>query len=352
MEFLDIRTLETAILVNRDFKYEADRLIWQTFYICVRADIKDVESLDRELHRINEGCRIACAGIRPKRIRKFTLTFSRFNGFEYDWEDDFLGAEFQQSILEMAFITLRVSTGLRQLELDLVNACWDRNIDSRMSNLIPESFPFQLERFALTKPSYDDMDFLPKILVSQQSITSLFLDGPSMLTGGFHPGRWHVLKDWPITHLFAGLMESEEVLDLFGSLTRSTATLQLLWFKTPSWHASQAFFDLAADPIAATVVSTLRYLVLETTAVDNARFLPLFSNLEELVMDLHPGPVLQQPNAIESDFFESSKLCPRLRKAVFSSLISRVAPSFTSTGGWGPKNPGKSRKRTLVKESP
>ncbi|KAF9519177.1 hypothetical protein BS47DRAFT_77061 [Hydnum rufescens UP504] len=275
MEFLDIRTLKAASLVNRDFKYGADRLIWQSFYICVHADVEDAGSCDEELRRIEEGCRIVCAGIRPKRIRKFTLTFSEFNGFGYDWEDDYPGAEFERSILEMVFARLRVLTGLRQLELDLANASWDGHIDDRMSNLFRESFPFQLERFALTKPSYDDMDFLPKILVSQQSITSLFLNWPSsMPTGGLSPrlparrvldpGQWHVLKDRPITHLFAGLMDGEEVLDLFGSLSRSTATLQLLWFKTPSWRTSEAFFDVAADRIAATVVSTLRYLVLET----------------------------------------------------------------------------------------
>jgi hypothetical protein len=320
MEFLDIRTLKAASLVNRDFKYGADRLIWQSFYICVHADVEDAGSCDEELRRIKEGCLIACAGVRPKRIRKFTLTFSGFNGFGYEGEYDYPGAEFERSILEMVFTTLWVLTGLRQLELDLAKTSWD--IDGRMSNLVQGSFPFQLERFALTKPSWHDMDSLPKFLAFQKSITSLFLT--SMPTDGLFsgsprrvldPSQWDVLRDRPITHLFARLMDPEEVLDLFVSLSRTTATLQLLWFKTP-WLASQAFSRFVADPIAATVVSNLRYLVLETFGVENIRCLSLFGNLEELVMDLRPRPVLQQPNTIESDFFESSKSCPRLRKAV------------------------------------
>jgi len=33
-------------------------------------------------------------------------------------------------------------------------------------------------------------------------------------------------------------------------------------------------------------------------------------------MDLNPRRVLGEPNAMESEFFESSKSCPHLRKAV------------------------------------
>jgi hypothetical protein len=60
----------------------------------------------------------------------------------------------------------------------------------------------------------------------------------------------------------------------------------------------------------------LRYLILETIQGGNIHDLSLFSNLEELVMDLRPGPIPLNPAAIERDFFESSKSCPHLRKAV------------------------------------
>ncbi|KAF9510888.1 hypothetical protein BS47DRAFT_36440 [Hydnum rufescens UP504] len=77
-----------------------------------------------------------------------------------------------------------------------------------------------------------------------------------------------------------------------------------------------AFFQFAADPIAATVVSNLRYLVLEIPREGNIRALSLFSNLEELVLDLRPEWIPQAPDSIESDFFEIFKSCPRLRKVV------------------------------------
>ncbi|KAF9502996.1 hypothetical protein BS47DRAFT_905265 [Hydnum rufescens UP504] len=154
-----------------------------------------------------------------------------------------LAQRFERSIQEMVFPTLRLLTGLRQLELDLTGASWDGHIDSHMLNVIRGPFPFQLECFALNKPSSDEMELLSELLVSQQSITCLLLNWSGSTTSlmscppprhVLDPGQWHLLKNWPITHLFAALMYPDEVSDLFGSLSQSTATLQLLWFMTPS----------------------------------------------------------------------------------------------------------------------
>jgi hypothetical protein len=320
MEFLDIRTLKTASLVNRDFKYGADRLIWKSFYICV--DAHNIVSCNRELRRIQKGCRIACTGIRPQRIRKFTLTF-----YEFYSVDPHLAGEFERRILEMIFATLQLLNGLRQLELDL--ACTSSRTTSFMSDLIRGPFPFQLERFTLNKRAHHEMCFLSEFLLPQKRITTLSINWGAFIFGASPPpprprplrvlnsGEWHLLKNRPITHLFAALVHPDEVFDLFGSLSQSTATLQLLWFRAPLFLPSDAFFQFAADPIAATVVSNLQYLVLETIQGD-IRVLSLFSNLEELVMDMRPGQsqVPLDMDAVESDFFQSSKSCPRLRKAV------------------------------------
>jgi len=289
MDFLDIRTLKAASLVNRDFKYGADRLIWQSFYICVRADVEDVATADKGLRKIEEGCRIACTRIRPQCIRKFTLTFR-----EYYWGECDAGCEFEQSVLGIVFATLRLLTGLRQWELDLTGASWRDGTDGLMSNLIQGPFPFQLERFTFNAKHYE-MDFLSEFLPSQKRITTLFINchGFTHITLGVPPrprplrvldsGERHLLKNRAITHLFVALMDADEVFDLFNSLNQSTATLQLLWFRALCPVASRAFFQFAADPIAATVVSNLRYLVLETVWGRNIHALSLFSSLEELV---------------------------------------------------------------------
>jgi len=85
---------------------------------------------------------------------------------------------------------------------------------------------------------------------------------------------------------------------------------------TPSQPASQAFFQFVADPIAAAVVSNLRYLVLEAFLGEDIHFISLFHNLEELVLDLIPRLNPVDSSAHEGDFFESFKSCPRLRKVV------------------------------------
>jgi hypothetical protein len=327
MEFLDIRTLEAASLVNRDFKYGADRLIWQSFYICVHAHVRDVDTCNRELRRIEEGCHIACTGLRCQGIRKFTLTFSSY------YTDDYPTGEFLQSIMKMVFRMLRRLTGLRQLELDL--ACASPHIDGIMSNLIRGPFPFQLERFALNKVTYAEMDFLPEFLLSQKSIRTLSINWRHIHVWRLKAprrrrplrvldsGEWHLLKNRPITHLFASLIHPDEVFDLFGSLSQSTATLQLLWFRTSVLPPSCAFFRFAANPIATTVVSNLRYLVLEIVPGGDIRPLSLFTNLEELVIGLNTTLFMPDLETIENDFFESSKSCPRLRKAALSLYNQR-----------------------------
>ncbi|KAF9502997.1 hypothetical protein BS47DRAFT_905286 [Hydnum rufescens UP504] len=58
---------------------------------------------------------------------------------------------------------------------------------------------------------------------------------------------------------------------------------------TPSPPVSQAFFPGRGRPHAATVVSNLRYLVLEAFRGGDLRLLSLFCNWKKLVLDLTPG---------------------------------------------------------------
>ncbi|KAF9519178.1 hypothetical protein BS47DRAFT_1337404 [Hydnum rufescens UP504] len=286
MDFLDIRTLKAASLVNRDFKYGADRLIWQSFYICVSATVYDVVGCNSELRRIEEGCRIACTGIRPQRIRKFTLIFS-----VYSWDDYYPAGDFEQGILGTVFATLRLLMGLRQLELDL--ACASGRIDGLMSNIVRVPFPFQLERFALTKDTYHEMEFLtasqpsPSIgrRIPKYAVKEPLRRRPLHVLDS---GEWHLLKNRPITHLFAALIHADEVFDLFGSLRQTPARMLPRVFQYAAAHRDYMF------PTCGGI-----FMIYHSSVFG------------ELVMDLRPEWILaQSPGAIESGLLREFQIMP------------------------------------------